>query len=349
MSRSLPFCSRERFLSSRSHVRSLTLCFVLASTLGISLGACTSFIPKIVLKHHQKFPDGSEQLEQVLVQGGDTVGTLAKVRSSMVVHDSRTAPRAIMRDGTQLAYTLVVPHAPIDSTKLVVLLHGYDRAQYNWSEAQLRLAALGYPSVAVDLRGTGSSTGEMSFGMTERYDVLELIDQIRRTAHLGDSGVALVGRTFGAGIALQAAALDNGRRIKAVLVEGVFPEFDRMSERLLHSTMRDSLAKRLARSRMSFDSLNPVHALSGIRNLPIAFVWGERDQYVSEQERRVTALFYQPTDPANRQVMVLRGMWHGLDRDPRIISEEDYQAYLGQREFFIKTYLPLGKLTASTH
>jgi pimeloyl-ACP methyl ester carboxylesterase len=317
---------------------------VLAST----LGACTSSVPKIVLKHHQKFPDGTEQLEQVLVQGRDTVATLAKVRSTMVVHDARSAPRAIMRDGAQIAYTLVVPHAPIDSTKLVVLLHGYDRAQYNWSEAQLRLAALGYPSISVDMRGTGASTGEMTFGMMEKYDVLELIDQIRRTSHLGDSGVAVIARTFGAGIALQAAALDNGRRIKGLLVEGIFPEFGRMSERLIHSTMRDSLAKRLARSQMTFDSLNPVHALSQIRNLPIAFVWGERDQYVSEQERRVTALFYQPTDPANRQVTVIKGMWHGLDRDPRIISEEDYQAYLSQREFFVKTYLPLGKLTAST-
>ena len=110
--------------------------------------------------------------------------------------------------------------------------------------------------------------------------------------------------------------------------------------------MRDSLAKRLARSQMSFDSLNPVHALSQIRNMPIAFVWGERDQYVSEQERRVTALFYQPTDPANRQVMVLRGCGTAWTEDPRIVSEEDYQAYLSQREFFIKTYLPLGKLTA---
>ena len=150
----------------------------------------------------------------------------------MVAHDARSAPRAIMRDGAQLSYTLVVPHAPIDSTKLVVLLHGYDRAQYNWSEAQLRLAALGYPSISVDMRGTGGSTGEMTFGMMEKYDVLEVIDQIRRTSHLGDSGVAVIARTFGAGIALQAAALDNGRRIKAMVVEGVFPEFDRMSERL---------------------------------------------------------------------------------------------------------------------
>jgi pimeloyl-ACP methyl ester carboxylesterase len=320
----------------RTSLRRLPLLLLLLPL--VVTGGWSQGIPKIVLKHTRNYPDGSQQLEQVLLHGRDTIGTIANVRAFLLVREGTNG--AAMRDGTRLAYRLTVPFGHVDSTKLVLMLRGYGDEQYNWNEAQLRLASLGYPSVAVDMRGVGTSGGRPTFGIEEGRDLLEMIAHVRRGYHLGNDGVAIIARGYGAAVALEAARLDRAGAIRALLAEGLFPDFDRMAERTLPASTLDSLRDYLAGRSLTADSLNPAHSLQQITDLPILFVWGEHDQYVSERERGIAALSYRPAKEENRQVLIVREMMHGLDRDPRLFSEEEYQRYLGQREIFIRHYLP---------
>jgi pimeloyl-ACP methyl ester carboxylesterase len=292
-----------------------------------------------MLQHGQRYADGSEQLRQILRYGSDSVSTLADVRVRMIVNDATSGTRLRAHDGALLSYTLAVPSNPTDPSRLAVLLRGYDKTQYNWTETQLRLASYGIPSVVLDLRGTGTSTGESTFGVEERRDIHDLIRHIRTAHGLKAQNVALIGRSFGANVALQAAATDPNGSIGVVIAEGLFPRFNDMAERLLPQPERDQMAKRLAARNIPIDSLNPAHWLKQIQDVPILFVWGQIDDYVSERERGVTALCYAPKTDAHRQVMMVAKLHHEIARDPRICSEEEYQSYLSQRDAFLQRYL----------
>jgi pimeloyl-ACP methyl ester carboxylesterase len=312
---------------------------LLLSSCAIIVAGCSPGITNLQLRHGKQFPDGSEQLQQVLRYGDDSISTLATVRAKMSVNNATTGTRLRTSDGALLAYTLMVPHDPLDPARLIVFLRGHDNSQSNWTEAQLRLASLGLPSVALDLRGSGASTGEPTFGVDERNDIQELIQHIRNAHGLATRNVAIVARTLGAAVAVQAAATDRSGTIRAVVVEGLFPRFTDMSEEMVPQQTREALARTLSERNIPVDSLNPAHWLKQIRDLPMLFVWGERDDYISERERGVTALCYEPATSDYRQVLMVAKLHHGLDRDPKICSEQEYQSYLTQRDAFLQRYL----------
>jgi dienelactone hydrolase len=326
-----------RIIFSRLHRQLLPL----LSSCAIIIAGCSTGMPNLLLRHGKQFPDGSEQFQQVLRYGDDSVSTLATVRAKMSVNNATTGTRLRASDGTLLAYTLMIPHDPVDPARLIVFLRGHDNSNATWTEAQLRMASLGLPSVVLDLRGSGASTGEPTFGVDERNDVHELIQHIRNSHGLATRNVAIVGRTFGAGVAVQAAATDRAGIIHAVIVEGLFPKFADMTtnEGMVPEQTRATIARTLSARNIPGDSLNPAYWLKRIQNIPMLFVWGERDNYINERQRGVTALCYEPATPDNRQVLMVAKMYHGLDRDPKICSEQEYQNYLTQRDAFLQRYL----------
>jgi pimeloyl-ACP methyl ester carboxylesterase len=307
----------------------------------IIVAGCSPGMPNLQLRHGKQFPDGSEQLQQVLRYGEDSISTLATVRAKMSVNNATTGTRLRTPDETLLAYTLMVPHDPVDPARLIVFLRGHDNANASWTEAQLRMASLGLPSVVLDLRGSGASTGEPTFGVDERNDVHELIQHIRNAHGLATSNVGIVARTIGAGVAVQAAATDRSGTIRAVVVEGLFPRFADMAanEGMVPEQTRATIARTLGARNIPGDSLNPAIWLKRINNIPMLFVWGERDDYINERQRGVTALCYEPATPEHRQVLMVAKLHHGLDRDPKLCSEQEYQSYLTQRDAFLQRYL----------
>jgi pimeloyl-ACP methyl ester carboxylesterase len=311
------------------------------SCCSIIVAGCAPGMPNLLLRHGKQFTDGSEQLQQVLRYGDDSISTLVTVRAKMSVNNETTGARLRTSDGALLAYTLIVPHDPLDPARLIVFLRGHDNSNASWTEAQLRLASLGLPSVVLDLRGSGASTGEPTFGVDERNDVHELIQHIRTAHGLATRNVAIVARTFGAGVAVQAAATDRSGIIRAVVVEGLFPRFSDMetSEGMVPEETRTTVARTLSARNIPGDSLNPAFWLKRIHDIPMLFVWGERDDYINERQRGVTALCYEPANPENRQVLMVAKLHHGLDRDPKICSEQEYQSYLTQRDAFLQRYL----------
>ncbi|ASR03165.1 alpha/beta fold hydrolase [Gordonia rubripertincta] len=103
---------------------------------------------------------------------------------------------------------------------IVVLLHGGGQTRHSWRTTGERLAALGWITYAVDLRGHGDSgwAQDADYGLSGHLDdLLALIAEVRRR----DPGLplALVGASLGGIISLMAAGENEGLAQAVVLVD----------------------------------------------------------------------------------------------------------------------------------
>ena len=118
----------------------------------------------------------------------------------------------VERDVT-LALSLYGPHVP-DSTP-VVLLHGLSQQRFFWGPVLDRLRTR--PVAALDQRGHGDSDSPLSADFSIdacARDVLVVLDR------LGWSRAIIAGHSWGAWIAIRAAALDPGRVAGLALIDG---------------------------------------------------------------------------------------------------------------------------------
>jgi hypothetical protein len=151
-----------------------------------------------------------------------------------------------------------------------------------WVEAARRWAAMGVPTVRVDLRAIGDSDGEEpGYVRNSGFYVPELIEQTRAVIeHLAARDLpprfALVGLCSGAHWALHAAAADL--RVAALLTINLYPIFwtddvvDEEETRHVISTLRGPGWRRLARRDLTradvvraLRSLGPTRVLAGRR------------------------------------------------------------------------------------
>jgi pimeloyl-ACP methyl ester carboxylesterase len=100
----------------------------------------------------------------------------------------------------------------------IIILQGYDghvrRYHYLWPIAAV-LADAGYRVILPDLRGQGDSTGNvLGYGVFESRDISQLIDDLQ-TKNLLAGKVGIFGHSYGAAVAIGAAAVDH--RIAAVI------------------------------------------------------------------------------------------------------------------------------------
>jgi pimeloyl-ACP methyl ester carboxylesterase len=88
---------------------------------------------------------------------------------------------------------------------LVLLVHGFPESWYSWHHQLPALAAAGYRTVAVDVRGYGRSSRP---GATEAYRMLELVKDNAAVVHaLGEQSAVIVGHDWGSAIAANSALL----------------------------------------------------------------------------------------------------------------------------------------------
>lgn len=102
------------------------------------------------------------------------------------------------------------PGAPaIPAAGTIVLLHGFwmsREAVLHWG---VRLAQAGFRTVAVDLRGHGSSTGPwVTYGAVEVSDLAAVLDRLQADG-LAGSRIGVLGVSYGAAIGIQWAARDS--------------------------------------------------------------------------------------------------------------------------------------------
>lgn len=88
---------------------------------------------------------------------------------------------------------------------LVLLIHGFPESWYSWRHQLPALAAAGYRTVAVDVRGYGRSSKPTA---TDAYRLLDLVeDNVAVVRALGEETAVLVGHDWGSNIASASALL----------------------------------------------------------------------------------------------------------------------------------------------
>ncbi len=118
---------------------------------------------------------------------------------------------------TMEAYKMPAKSDTVKGT--VIMLHGIRADKMLFYKQSQYLAAIGYNTVSLDLRGHGNSGGKYcTFGVKEKKDVQKLIDTLEQftwTENLGIWGFSL-----GGAVALQTMAED--KRIQYGIIESTF-------------------------------------------------------------------------------------------------------------------------------
>ncbi|MEM6559294.1 MAG: alpha/beta fold hydrolase [Myxococcota bacterium] len=125
--------------------------------------------------------------------------------------------------GAELDVWLIEPAGPVEGT--TVVLHGvYDRKRTMVGFGCMLASSAGQRSVLVDLRGHGMSSGDfLSFGQVESRDLAQVLDHLAREGLLKPP-VSVYGPSYGASVAIQAAA--NDPRISKVVAVAGFASFE---------------------------------------------------------------------------------------------------------------------------
>lgn len=133
-------------------------------------------------------------------------------------------PVTFNSDGLALSGVLVVPDqlASGERRPAVVLLHGFGS---NKEDGMVMLAArlfsrLGYVTLRFDMRGCGASEGERArvICLEQVTDTSSAVAFLRTSQYVDPDAIAVMGHSFGAAVALYAAATDP--RIAACISSG---------------------------------------------------------------------------------------------------------------------------------
>lgn len=254
----------------------------------------------------------------------------------LTVHARLMEDKIPADDGAFMQYSLVVPETPASSGHLVVFVHGFGCTRERWIEESLWCAKSGYASVAFDMRGSASSNAECSFGMKEKSDVLQMIEHIRERHGLGGDGVCLIGESVGASIILQAImSNERGLPIMGALCIGLYPSADSLLRKCFTHTIVDRVLAPLS-EQIHFSRLNPLEIISDI-SVPVTFVWGSKDEYVTEDEKKSLLREYLAKDPSvHPRIYEIENAGHCLGRQFQPQGKVMYAKFLAVLEEFLQ-------------
>jgi pimeloyl-ACP methyl ester carboxylesterase len=189
-----------------------------------------------------------------------------------------------------LLLTAYLSESQTDSVKgTIILVHGIrGRKEYFIGLSQL-LAERGYNAVLMDLRAHGQSEGRYcTFGVKEKWDIKELVDELKELEQETNSKVGTIGiwgQSLGGAVALQAMSIDS--RIKFGVIESTVSNLESIAHDYLEYFMYYSFeymsefmvyrAGLLA----DFDPklASPIKACTQI-NQPVFMVHGDHDKKI---------------------------------------------------------------------
>lgn len=186
-------------------------------------------------------------------------------------------------------YQRVANVAPSSPKGTVFVLHGIMMAKESMLHWGFFLAQQGYRAVLVDLRGHGSSTGNViTYGARERSDLTQVLDELLRR-QLVAGRVGVLGLSYGGAVALQWAAHDP--RIDAVVALAPFSdtreaidEFARavmpkLSAMVSPKAMSSAFVTAARRGRFTWDEIDVLAATRRLRD-PVLLFHGTNDRWV---------------------------------------------------------------------
>ncbi len=178
--------------------------------------------------------------------------------------------------------------------RCAILLHGYADAKVGVIAWAPVWHSLGFHILAVDLRAHGESDGvRCTGGHRERFDVNQMIDQLRQIKPLETRQVVLFGVSFGAAVAAATAALRED--IAAVVLDSPYDSFANAAmwqmDRLgapgrMFQRLAIWLAGKIAG--VDFDGLRTSAAISAL-HCPTMVIAADADQTVSPADAAAIA------------------------------------------------------------
>ncbi len=247
--------------------------------------------------------------------------------------------------------TAILPHAtvaeapaspgPPSSDRTAILLHGFSDAKVGaiaWAPLMHRL---GFNVLAIDLRAHGQSDGSIcTAGDCERWDLMQVIDQLHAQRPQSTRTLLLFGVSLGAAVALATAAIR--RDIAALILECPYPDFP--SAAISHANaigapgmlfLRPALALAKSLWAVRFNQVRPVDLLRTVP-CPLLMIHAELDTFVPPRDRQrlIDAAQSRPPDCAQAISWTVPDARHvmGLAIDP--------QGYARRVEDFIRSLIP---------
>jgi pimeloyl-ACP methyl ester carboxylesterase len=175
--------------------------------------------------------------------------------------------------------------------RCVLLVHGYADAKVGAIAWAPMLHSLGFNILAVDLRAHGESQGTYcTAGFLERYDLSQVIDQVKAERPQHTRQIALFGISMGAAVSAATAVMRED--IEAVVMESPYTDFCTATVR--HATVLGmpgwpfhKVALRLAQwmAEADFSQVQPVNLIPQVR-CPVMVIHGQTDPFVLEEDAK---------------------------------------------------------------
>jgi len=209
------------------------------------------------------------------------------------------------------------------SRRTVILLHGFADAKVGAIAWARMWHELGFNILSVDLRGHGESGGRYcTGGYLERYDVANVIDDLRLQHPTETERVLLFGISFGGAVALATASLRDD--LAGVVVDSPYASYEaavrqhlRLSRLFDRTTFRPALllAERFAGA--DFNAVHPTQLIPLI-SAPILLIQSDADAVIPPVSRRLLLTAMRDDTLHVRQSLAIDGAPHvkGFHTDP---------------------------------
>ncbi len=255
--------------------------FILVAVLlvvGVVLAEATVRVMAMALLQPARMTDGRAAWRLRRLSPGDLQLSFSKV--SFNVRDDAT------NETIRLA-AWWIPQPEADG-RCAVLLHGYGDAKVGGIAWAPPLHALGFNVLALDLRAHGESEGRYcTAGFFERYDVSQVIDQLKGERPGETRRIVLFGVSLGAAVAAATAVMRDD--IAAVIMECPYPDYELAAS--AHAEVLGApgeflqrrafaLAQRIAKA--DFSAVRPVDLIPKIP-CPVMVIRSESDVFIDEE------------------------------------------------------------------
>ena len=202
---------------------------------------------------------------------------------------------------------------PGSSRATVLLVHGYGGNQDELLPVAGALHDAGFSVFTFDSRGSGRSSGTITFGARERDDIESVVDYLTTRPDVDAGRIGALAFSMGAASTIMAAAGD--KRIKAVVSDAGWADVHhwlrpRLQDMFVHPRDRFTpLSMKLIelRTGIDFDKLKPGDVVGDLAPRPLLLIHGTRDDVVPPSD--ADELFAAAKEP--KELWLVQGAAHG--------------------------------------
>ena len=243
-------------------------------------------------------------------------------------------------------YVLRAHWYPVEGAKrTVILVHGWHSRWYvDFSASAPFLHDHACNLLFIDQRSHGESGGDLiSYGITERYDVLSWIEWVEQ--HHGGLPLYLCGLSMGASTVLMTAGLPIAGRVQGILADCGYSTPQEIVSLALKKNIGGLAAPTLAainlncklREGFTLKDYTPIEAMTANKDVPCLFVHGDGDTLVPW--RMSLENYYACRAP--KDLLIVNGATHGMSF---LVDPDRYkQKILDFFAAYDPTYVPPAK------